>query len=697
MIKFGREVCGYLEAATTREWLETNGLGGYASSTVCNINTRRYHGLLVAALNPPTSRFVLLSKLEETLVIGTERFELSSNKYRDVVHPAGYQHLTEFRLDPFPTFTYWVAGVEIEKTVLMLHGQNSTVIQYQLLGRDEHTHRSRPLPEGECYLEVRPLIAFRDYHSLTRENDALNPHLRVENSSVIVAPYAGLPALHFAHDADELDPDGFWFRGFEYAAERARGFDVEEDLFSPFVLRFNASNRATRSVIASTEGHDIKNVNSYRQNEAARRRTVFAAAPRAKVSSAETDNEFLRTLVHAADQFVVKRGDHKTVIAGYYWFSDWGRDTMIALPGLTLMTGRADVARDVLIEFAHHVNQGMIPNRFPDEGEQPEYNTIDATLWFFEAVRAYLEHTRDAEFVREHLYDKLSDIIAWHVHGTRHRIRVDEADGLLAGGEAGVQLTWMDAKVGDFVVTPRVGKPVEVQSLWYNALRVMESFARSFDDATCEQRYGQMAARVYRSFNHEFWNESAGCLFDVVDGDTRDASIRPNQIFAVSLRHSMLSPERAKRVVEIVRRELLTTHGLRSLSPRDPRYRGTYAGDVWARDTAYHQGTVWAWLLGPFVTAYVKVNNHSPESLQQVREWLEVARLHLREAGVGSVSEIFDGDAPHTARGCVAQAWSVAEMLRIYVEHDVEVNQAETRHAAERTASYSAQTGSRVL
>jgi predicted glycogen debranching enzyme len=340
---------------------------------------------------------------------------------------------------------------------------------------------------------------------------------------------------------------------------------------------------------------------------------------------------------------------------------------MIALPGLTLVTGQTEVAKSILLEFARHVDCGMLPNRFPDAGEAPEYNTVDATLWFFEAVRATLKYTNDYEFVRRDLYGVLREIVEWHERGTRYRIHVDE-DGLLFAGEEGVQLTWMDARAAGREVTPRTGKPVEIQALWYNALRVMESLAHEFGCGEDERKYGALAARTRASFERQFWNEEAGCLYDVVDGEVRDPSIRPNQIIAASLTHSMLSAERTRRVVEVIERELLTPYGLRSLTQGDPRYAGRYEGGPESRDAVYHQGTVWAWLLGPFITAYVKAHGRSLKSKQQAAAWLATLREHLKEAGLGHVSEIFDGDAPHTPRGCIAQAWSVAELLRAAVE-----------------------------
>ena len=653
MIQFKQAICNNIDAALSREWLETNGLGGFASSTIIGTNTRRYHGLLVAALKPPVERFVLLSKFEETFFIEGQSFELSVNRYPGVVHPQGFRYLKQFRLEPFPVFTYEIEGIEIEKSVFMIQGENSTVVQYEL------TKNNHPEQPKKLRLEVRPLIAFRDYHSTTHENGGINPAVEQRPGLASITPYRDLPPLHLAHNAGAIQKTGDWYRNFEYDAERERGLDSQEDLFNPLVLKFDFRVRKIASVIASTELRDAAQATEYRQNEIARRRTLAASSP--------VKDDFAQTLTSAADQYLVARAEQKTVIAGYHWFSDWGRDTMIALPGLTLPTGKHEVAKSILRTFAQHVSQGMLPNRFPDAGETAEYNTVDATLWFFDAARAYLAYTEDSEFVRKEMYPVLADIIAWHVRGTRYGIKVD-ASGLLASGEPGVQLTWMDAKVGDWVVTPRRGKPVEIQALWYNALQIMEELAQQFSDEAGVKRYRNMAAVASWSFNRLFWNENTGCLYDVTNGAPPDPSIRPNQIFAVSLPHSMLSPERSKAVVEKVREHLLTPYGLRSLAPSDPQYKGRYTGGPVERDGAYHQGTVWPWLLGPFVTAYIKVNNGSSAAREQAAEWLKPLQNQLCEAGLGHISEIFKGDAPHRPCGCVAQAWSVAEILRAYVE-----------------------------
>ena len=653
MIKFGKEICGDLDAALRREWLETNGLGGFASSTIMGLNSRRYHGLLVAATKPPVGRLVLLSKLEETLFIEGQPFDLSANLYPGVVHPQGFRYLKQFRLDPFPVFTYEIEGIEIEKTLFMIQGENSTVVQYELT---KNNHPERP---KNLWLELRPLIAFRDYHSTTHENSALNPALQEGSGLTAVTPYAGLPTLYLAHNAAESKKTSDWYRNFEYEAERERGLDFTEDLFNPCVLRFDLRSRRQASMIASTERRDVANVVEYRLAEITRRRNTVRSSP--------LEDEFASSLAAAADQYIVARGDQKTVIAGYHWFSDWGRDTMIALPGLTLPTGKHDVARSILRTFAQNADQGMLPNRFPDAGETPEYNTVDATLWFFEAARAYLAYTGELEFVRDELYPVFSDIIKWHVLGTRYGIKMD-ASGLLSSGQQGVQLTWMDAKVGDWVVTPRRGKPVEIQALWYNALCIMEDLAGTFGEEADQKRYRSMATVASWSFNRQFWNEQATCLYDVTNGAPPDPSIRPNQIFAVSLKHSMLSPERSRAVVEKVQEHLLTPYGLRSLAVSDPQYRGRYTGGPSERDGAYHQGTVWPWLMGPFITAYIKVNGDSEAARRQAAEWLAPLKAHLADGGLGHISEIFDGDRPQRPCGCIAQAWSVAEILRALVE-----------------------------
>jgi predicted glycogen debranching enzyme len=668
------KICSDLSLSRSREWLETNGIGGYASSTITGLNTRRYHGLLIAATKPPVGRMVLLSKVEETLVIDGRRYELSTNCYPNVVHPTGYSLLKEFRLGPFPTFVFEVRGVEVEKRVFLVHGENTVVIEYEFRG----LHKT---DASNYKFELRPLIAFRDYHSTTRRNDALNPLFQDDAGVVSLTPYAGLPSLHIAHKATAIQATGDWYFNFEYAVEQERGFYDREDLFNPLILSYELQPKAVISIVASTERRHISEAVNMRQAEVNRRASLAAAKPYL--------DPLITPLAAAADQFIVRRGESQTIIAGYHWFGDWGRDAMIALPGLTLATGRFEIARSILETFARHVDQGMLPNRFPDDGESAEYNTVDASLWMLEAVRAYSALTNDWDFVRNQLYEVLTGIIEWYLHGTRYGIKVDE-DGLLHAGEPGVQLTWMDAKIGDFVVTPRHGKPVEVQALWYNALRIMESLASECGDAGKSAAWSATAERTRASFNELFWNEPAGCLYDVIDGDVRDGSVRPNQILAVSLPHSMLDAARAAAVVSTVERELLTPRGLRTLTTTDSRYRARYVGDPGSRDTAYHQGTVWPWLLGPYFSAWMKVHGSDEDSRATVKSWLSQFEAHLNEAGLGQVSEIFDGDAPYEARGCVAQAWSVAELLRVSVaasESDRAVPASQRKDTSSRKTS----------
>jgi predicted glycogen debranching enzyme len=654
-IEFGREICGDPGEACSREWLETNGIGGFASSTIVGLNTRRYHALLCAALNPPSGRAVLLSKLEEVLLVGDRRFELSANRYAgssgDVFHPRGFEHLGSFRLDPIPIFRYRADDLELEKTVFLVHGENTVVIQYQIIGSLAGRH---------CSLEVRPLIAFRDYHSTMHANSAITGEVHTQPGLASVAPYPGLPRLYFAHNADSLDPAGFWFYQFEYEREKERGLDSLEDLYSPFALRFDLAQNPCAGIIASTSERDSAEPPQLQQREVERR----ARIPRPAIS----DDRFATLLASAADQFLVSCGDRTSVIAGYPWFTDWGRDSMVSLPGLTLVTGRYDEARNILRGAARSLDRGMLPNRFSESGETPEFNSVDSTLWMFHAVHEFLRYTRDYDFVRAELYPALADVVAWHQRGTRYGIRLDSS-GLLHAGVPGVQLTWMDARVDGREVTPRTGYPAEIQALWHNALRVMAHLASEFGDVAESEQYAALADLCRERFARTFWNSEAGCLYDVIGDDGKpDPAIRPNQIFAASLSYPLLTPEQSLQVVDVVEWELLTPYGLRTLSPRDPNYHGRYQGGVASRDGAYHQGTAWPWLLGPFLTAYVKVHGETDQARRRAGDFLDSLRAHLAQAGVGQISEVFDGDFPHRPGGCIAQAWSVAEVLRTYTE-----------------------------
>lgn len=644
MISIDSEICTDLDRSSRLEWLETNGIGGFACSTVSGINTRRYHGLLTAAIRPPLGRITILSKFEEVLKIDGKSYEISANKYPDSIHPEGFMYLRSFRLDPFPVWTYKINDISVERKIFMVYGSNATVCQWSVDDKNK----------SDVSLELKPMLSFVGYHSLQTESSGLDLDLELEKDWISVTPVNGLPQLFIGHNAQEIRRTGHWYRNFEYTLEQSRGFDFHEDLFQPFSLTFDFSDQAR--VIASTEKHDIANIENLERAEVDRRATL--------IEIANAKDDLTKQLALAADKFIVSRGDGKTIIAGYPWFSDWGRDTMISLSGLTLATNREGIAKNILSEFSNHISQGMIPNRFPDEGEEPEYNTVDATLWYFEAIRAYTEKTGDYNFVEDKLYEKLVEIIYWHQKGTRFNIRV-EKDGLLYAGKKGSQLTWMDAKDGNEVFTPRIGKAVEIQALWYNALKIMEDLADRFGDQDGNYQYREMAAQAKKRFNKTFWNREQECLFDVVTDEYNDASIRPNQIFAVSLKHSMLSMFRAKKVVQNVEKELFTPLGLRSLSPGDQNYRSIYKGSPYERDSAYHQGTVWAWLMGAFITSVKRVYPNGRKSKKYVSDILKGFNAHLKTAGIGQISEIFDADEPHIPRGCFAQAWSVAEILRV--------------------------------
>jgi len=619
-LRFGPEICRNLEGALSREWLETNGLGGYASSTISGAHTRRYHGLLVAATKPPVGRMVFLSKLEETITVPAGRIELSCNLYPGAVHPTGYQYLEEFRIEPWPVWRWNLNGIRLEKSVCLLQGRNAVVVEYRLLD-------GGPFP-----LEVRPLITARDYHSLRH-----------------AGPQPPQPDLHFANPGAQSSPGGVWFYRFQYPREQERGLDWEEDLYQPFVLTYQLAADAPARFVAATEPSDQWDLSALLDRERNLRRSSSTSLKAA--------------LQRAAGQFIAARGNSSTVIAGYHWFTDWGRDTMISLPGLAMATGKPEIARGILETFLPTLNQGVLPNRFPDFGEQPEYNATDASLWFVWAIQRYLDLTGDSSFVEQRCYPALKEIVEWRERGTLYNIRVD-TDGLLSGGEPGVQLTWMDAKVNGRVITERRGKPVEIQALWYNALRFTATVANRANDAQFGAHCDTLAERCRTSFQEQFWNEAEKCLYDVVDGAARDASIRPNQLAAIGLPYPLLQGDRATRILEVVRTELLTPYGLRTLSPRDPQYHGRYEGNQESRDEAYHQGTVWPWLLGLYIQALFATQGATAKTREEARGILDPFRAHLLEAGVGQISEIFDGDPPHAPRGCIAQAWSVAELFR---------------------------------
>jgi predicted glycogen debranching enzyme len=749
-ISFGREILGDLHTASRREWLVTNGLGGYAAGTVAGLNTRRYHGLLVAALAPPLKRTMLLSKLLESVRLEGDDFsyKLACNEYTDdVIDPHGYAYLEAFVLEGMvPVWTYALAETLLEKRVWMAHGSNTTYVTYTLRRGD------RPLR-----LELTPLCTYRDHHEEAR-GGSWSPGLEPVSDGVLIAFYPGVAHYRLLTDRGGITLKGDWHWGFKFRQEERRGLADMEDLYAVGTFHADLGPGETLTFVATTEEKVSLDGPALLAEEMARQQALLAQG------DVEQEPEWIRQLVLAADQFVVASqagpdggrstaasddgGEGRAIIAGYPWFGVWGRDALIALPGLTLATGRSDDAASILRTFARHVEQGLIPNNFSDGSGEPSYNSADAALWYFQAVGQYLEGNRAPALLGE-LYPLLKQIIEAHVAGTRHNIHVDD-DGLLWAGEPGLALTWMDARLGDWVVTPRTGKPVELNALWINALYWMERFAyliageglgdspqrlspgavekgemlpqvmKAIIDALAPEElhllqtrpdlqdnppesweelgerlglgagrmseitaramnnlgwaeapdtlddgkeYADMVAKATASFRQRFWYEQGGYLYDVVDGpDGDDSSLRPNQILAVSLPGSPLTPDQQRAVVDVVARHLLTSGGLRSLAPGEQMYHRRYEGDRRARDAVYHQGTVWAWLIGPFVTAHYRVYGDA----ELARHYLQPFAHHLADAGLGTISEIFDGDPPFTPKGCIAQAWSVAEVLRAW-------------------------------
>jgi len=661
-----RRLTGADATQLDREWLVTNGLGGYASGTLCGVATRRYHGLLVAAHPAPLGRLMMLNHLTETFrlpdwqsrtVGGVERVGGTLD-----VH--GLDLLREFRLEGgLPVWTFVIDGHVIEKRLLLPYRQNTVHVIYELVSGD-----------GPVRVKLRPAVHFRGH------DDHVNSNFR-DPYTLTATPHRyelacadpAYPKLRLALAADEaaLTLDGRTDPDILYRVEEHRGYEKAGLLYSPGVFRLTLKPGHPAGLTASTEPWEkalAVTASHALERELDRRRKLLAAAPVARTS-------FGAELVLAADQFVITPGtraadtarahahgdEARTVVAGYHWFTDWGRDTMISLEGLTLHTGRATEARYILHTFAAHVKDGLIPNYFPDRENEGVYHTADATMWFFHALSRYSQLSGDATIIPE-LLPTLTDIVAKHLAGTRFGIRVDPDDGLLTQGQEGYQLTWMDAKVDGWVVTPRRGKAVEINALWYNALRLMAGW-------TGGAEYDRLADRARESFNRRFWNPATGCLFDVIDGPDGkdDPLVRPNMLFAISLPNPVLDAKHWKAVVRVAEQKLLTPVGLRSLAPGEPDYHAKYFGDLRARDAAYHQGTVWGWLIGPYADARAKAfpERADPSDLMPGFD------AHLSEACIGTISEVFDADSPHTPRACIAQAWSVAEVLRLLASAQV--------------------------
>jgi len=664
MLKKSKAVLQNFKDATQHEWLETNGLGGWASSSIIGAHTRRYHGLLVAATVPPVERTVLLSKLDETIVSGDKRIELGVNLYMtDVISPNGHHYLNSFTQDFFPQWEYEAEGIKLKKTIAMVHGENTVVVIYEVLKTAE-----------AFTLELLPLMAARGYHSLSHNGPQIHWDADFNDGRFHSKPdgkhhvYINVPGSTF-----QLTPG--WFNNFQYKIEQDRGLDFTEDLFNHGTFSVELKQGDSLGIIVSTEDVAGRNAHELLSKETNRRKLLICDQP---------EDELVQQLVLAADQFIVKRtiqlknsqvsplgGDLEgaTIIAGYHWFTDWGRDTMISLPGLCLSTGRFEDAKKILSAFAKSVSQGMLPNRFQDNGEEPEYNNVDGTLWYFIAVNKYLEATGDKDFVLIEILPVLKDIIDWHYRGTRYNIHVDE-DGLLFAGQEGQQLTWMDARIGTWVVTPRMGKPVEIQALWYNALRIFAELLQLNGQSNDAFNVNESADKAKQSFQRLFWNEEGNYLYDNIDPHGKPSSeLRPNQLFAISLPFALIGEHKANTILNVVTEQLYTPVGLKSLSNNDVHYAPVYGGDQYHRDSSYHEGTVWSWLLGPYVDAIIKVNG--TDGIEQAQKVINDFAYHLNEACIGSVSEIFDAEPPHHPRGCIAQAWGVAEVLRVIKDNSL--------------------------
>jgi predicted glycogen debranching enzyme len=635
------------QISSSMEWLETNGLGGWASSTISGANTRNYHGLFVSAIHPPVERAVLLSKMEENLVFKDAHYELSTNQFPGKIAAEGLQYLTKFTKEIFPVFQFNVGGIEIKKTIAAIYQEDTVVVTYEVTKADI-----------EFAMELKPFVAFRDYHSLSKANGHINKIAEFGNGLLHLKPYPEYPSLFIYINDSVFKYNPVWCHDFEYKQEQERGLRFSEDLFSYGNFKLMLKEGSKVGIIISTSENCRKDAFKILEKERLRREFLIADLP--------VKDHLSKVLSLAADQFLVKRGqDLRTIIAGYHWFGDWGRDTMISLPGICLVNGRYEDAAKILKTFSLCIDQGMIPNRFPDQGEVPEYNTSDATLWYFVAIKKYLDYTDDEAFVINDLLPGLYEIIQWHDKGTRYNIRIEE-DGLLYGGEHGSQLTWMDAKVGDWVVTPRIGKAVEINALWYNALCIMSDLTRRERKIKESHVFKQRAEKVKEVFLSTFLYKDKGYLYDYVNGDEKDTSFRPNQIFAMSLPYPLLDNDLALSILKMIEDKLLTPYGLRSLSQDDPKYIGNYRGDQLSRDGGYHQGTVWSWLLGPYITSKVRLEGE--EGKKSAIKLLAKFETHFYEAGIGTVSEIFDAEPPFIPRGCIAQAWGVAEVLRAYAE-----------------------------
>ena len=641
-----------LAALQSAEWVETFGDGSYASGTYAGMNTRKYHGIFNISRRAPVERIVLLSRLEETVINPTTQqiYPLFSNQFPGIVSPDGYKYLQKAGKEWGPFFEYQIGDFTLIKRILALQESKSLAISYELIGP----------ANASLELKLRPFVSGRDIHSLSKSNKFINGSAEVQDEALILSTYDGLPKCRITAKGMSFDEnEKGWYLNFNYPEEKARGFEALEDLYTPGIATLSLTTGTAIYISINQENKTTLQANeieNHWKTEIERRQKLVSPYEKAPAT--------IKQLALSADQFLVTRtGGHHTIIAGYHWFADWGRDTMIALPGLCLVNREFAKAKAILETFSDFVYKGMLPNRFPDQGEDPEYNSVDAALWYVVAVYQYWRKSNDIETLRRVFYPAIQAIRDAYLNGTAYNIHADK-DQLIYAGTTGVQLTWMDAKIGDWVVTPRIGKPVEINALWYNCHKILTEMALIVGTTQDAIVYSDYADGIAKNFKEKFSNPANGVLYDVITDEMNDAAVRPNMLLALSLPFPILSKETGEQILHVVEEELLTNRGLRSLSPLHPDYKKVYDGGILSRDGAYHQGTVWAWLLGPYYDACIYVRGQSGKS--QIEKHMYRVLQHCQEAGIGTYSEIFDGSAPHKPNGCISQAWSVSELLRTY-------------------------------
>jgi predicted glycogen debranching enzyme len=645
-----------LKRALTLEWLDTNGLGGYASSTILNCNTRKYHGLLVANLRMPKGRHVLLSWLEDAVISGEMEFFLSCCQYPGVFFPREKHFLKEFSLDYSPRFTYEADGIRIHKAIMMIHNEDRVLIRYDV----EHCQ----FPGA---LRLKPFVAFRGYHALTKENSFLQTETYKTERGFRLHPYDGMPPMVVQTNVEaKFSSSPVWYNNFEYKREKDRGFDWHEDLFCPGILEIPIENGSAVIISASTDVCREKLEEIWMTETARRAKEASRDEKVAEKFENEEDRIHVRNLINSGQQFLINSPSGRpAIIAGYHWFGDWGRDTLISLPGLTFLSGRSEEGMAILDSMSAYEKNGILPNYFSDDEMENAYNTVDTSLWYFWSIQQMLKYTGEIMFIKSRMWPVMKRILKGYMDGTAFNIHMSE-NGLLHAGDKGTHITWMDATVAGTPVTARWGYPVEINALWYNAICFADELGQLFDDHEFFSR--DLISRIRKSFVDTFWIEGEAYLGDVFRDGFLDCAVRPNQILAVSLPYSPLDAAKWMGVVEKVKKLLLTPVGLRTLSPEDKSYKGRYEGDGLTRDAAYHQGTVWPWLIAHFGEAYIKAAEDKAAAktflLNYIRAFL---RNHMPEVGIGCISEIFDGDAPHRPNGCISQAWSAAGLIRLYM------------------------------